>query len=320
MHLRVISTIVLFSMFFEAGCGGGAGASSVPPPSFEPAHSHIAPHGGVITSVADFHVEFVMNAASSRVVVYILAADGKAPKIIGAKDITLLVKRDAVEYFDSIMLSAIPDSTAPIGASRFEAPAGTLLNEKSFDAFLRISFAGQTYRPAFQVVPHRVQVFKCPMQEHSKLYGVDGKCEICQMQLAEFQDGKIAHSDHSPKHGGTFFMAADNWHHIEGVLTSPTEFRIYLYDNFTRPLNANGYSGTVEFTRLDAQGNDVGKPIATALKPVPHETYLGTAIPSSIPLPLMATARVVLHKDEKPALFNFSFKHVSVEPTPSRGK
>jgi hypothetical protein len=48
----------------------------------------------------------------------------------------------------------------------------------------------------------------------------------------------VQHRDHSPKHGGTFFMAMDNHHHLEGVLEPSGIFRVYLYDGFTRPLSA----------------------------------------------------------------------------------
>jgi hypothetical protein len=44
------------------------------------------------------------------------------------------------------------------------------------------------------------------------------------------------HGNHNPQYGGQFFMAPDNWHHLEGVYPRAGVFELHVYDDYSRPL------------------------------------------------------------------------------------
>lgn len=60
----------------------------------------------------------------------------------------------------------------------------------------------------------------------------------------------IAHGDYNPKYGGVLFMAANGFHHLEGTLSETGEFRLYLYDNFTKPVDARSFAARIGETKL----------------------------------------------------------------------
>lgn len=120
-----------------------------------------------------------------------------------------------------------------------------------------------------------VPTFSCPM--HPQIdEGHAGRCPICGMTLVpttrelrwycpsrpdvvsntsgSCPDGTamaprsvpMAHGDHNPKHGGILFMAPNGYNHLEGTLGDDGTFRLYLYDDFTRPIDAKGFAGTID--------------------------------------------------------------------------
>ena len=118
-----------------------------------------------------------------------------------------------------------------------------------------------------------------------------------------------AHGNHNPQHGGLFFMAADNTHHLEGAYLSSGVFRMYFYDAFTKPQPpAEMRSVKAALMVKDAKS---GKVQTYAL--APGRGYLQAAI-GKLPLPAEMYALVKFTPGGKDNRFDFTFPAYSKEP------
>lgn len=122
-----------------------------------------------------------------------------------------------------------------------------------------------------------------------------------------------AHGDHNPRHGGQFFMASDAWHHIEGTYPENGLFRVFFYDNFTKPLTlrGKGISGTLAIR--DAKDNEV----ATAPLAIGKN---GSTMEAKVPataaaLPLRATVKLKFGTQSAAQPFDFQFNEYSKDTT-----
>ena len=120
--------------------------------------------------------------------------------------------------------------------------------------------------------------YTCPMGcENGKTYDAPGHCPVCGMKLADSR----AHQDHTPKHGGVFMMSPDFGHHLEAVLESDREARVYFYDEFTEPIAADSIQARLEWVAPVA-----GAGPALTLRRGPSPECLVATLPPGLPYPL----------------------------------
>jgi len=130
------------------------------------------------------------------------------------------------------------------------------------------------------------------------------------------------HGDHNPRHGGpAVFMSEDLYHHVEATLVAPTRtepavFRVYFYDEYTRPLHMNGVSAQV--VAADRNGKPTGTPVPLVLSRIGEGNAMeaslpGIAVPSENAAVYFAL-RVKLKPSGKDWLTDHAFTSYSKEP------
>lgn len=117
-------------------------------------------------------------------------------------------------------------------------------------------------------------LWSCPDHPTVSLSG-PGACPFGEHRTLEVAWKARAHGDHNPKHGGLFFMAPDNWHHLEGSYPEPGLFRLHVYDDFTQPISASPFRARIvtdeEFDRPTRTTKEL---TAYPLQPVAGGEYM----------------------------------------------
>jgi hypothetical protein len=116
------------------------------------------------------------------------------------------------------------------------------------------------------------------------------------------------HSNHTPQHGGIFFMALDYKHHLEGVLLEPGTFKVYLYDAYTKPLPIDKVpkvSGTVQIGDAD-DAPMVPLVIAKDRQTLVADVSKQMKLPENLTLSLRFPDS---QPNARPEVFTFAFDH-----------
>ena len=126
-----------------------------------------------------------------------------------------------------------------------------------------------------------------------------------------------AHGNHNPQHGGQFFMAPDGWHHVEGAHPSARVFRLYVYDDYGRPLPTARMKAmqarVVLRETFDPATRTTKEQLAFPLRASGNRPYLEARIDRAA-LPAEMTAKVRFAGDQPEHRFDFTFGSYSKEP------
>jgi len=125
------------------------------------------------------------------------------------------------------------------------------------------------------------------------------------------------HGNHNPRHGGQFFMAPDNWHHLEGAYPTARTFRLYLYDDFGRPLPASALrdveARVVTKETFDPATRTTTEQSAFRMKVARNREYLEARL-DQMTLPAEMTAKVRFGRGTDEYRFDFTFDALTKEP------
>lgn len=124
----------------------------------------------------------------------------------------------------------------------------------------------------------------------------------------------MPHQNHKPQHGGVFFMAEDNIHHLEGVMVQPNTFRLYLYDAYTVPL----YPENVAESKGTLEVGDSEKEIPMKVGADGQTLEVNLGAKATFPITVNLNLRLPGEPpDKKPEVFTFHFPDYSAVRNPS---
>ncbi|MEJ1406792.1 MAG: hypothetical protein RPU62_07380 [Candidatus Sedimenticola sp. (ex Thyasira tokunagai)] len=113
------------------------------------------------------------------------------------------------------------------------------------------TYGNNTLAADNQLSENNIQSFT--LESTSKIESEFCKNRSSQEKILPEENNKktmLPHMDHNPRHGGQFFMAANKHYHLEGVYSMECGFELYLYDEFTRPINPDVFQAFIKVNQI----------------------------------------------------------------------
>ncbi len=152
--------------------------------------------------------------------------------------------------------------------------------------------------------------FTCPVHRTVDVLE-PGRCPRCRRALVTRYTIR-PHGDHNPKHGGSFFMVSNNWH-LEVTHPAAAVFRLYIYDNYSKPFAPPGLAA-----RIIEAASGSGRPaeVSFPFRRTTRGYYEGRVPGVTVPATIAATVR--FEAGDKDYRFDFVFPEYSQQPPPPR--
>ena len=162
------------------------------------------------------------------------------------------------------------------------------------------------HRERFEIV-HTYTCLTTTCDRYTDVFYGPGLCPECGQPVVG-----MGHMDHEPVHGGWQFFMADNlYHHLEGTMPSPGEFKLYFYDDWKNPLDARNFSGRLYIEQENESTGEVTEKEIALEQTRPGDTFFTASVGTELPVAFYT--KIMLGGVEK--RYDFEFDELTEEPT-----
>ena len=134
---------------------------------------------------------------------------------------------------------------------------------------------------------------------------MEKKDKMAGMKMDKMPGMKGAHQVHAGQYGGTFFMAPNKTHHVEGIHSKECGFRLVIFNAMTQPISVNRFGAFVKFIPEDEDAPEAYR----ILSPSHDGSVLQASSNPQIKGKFDVELYVKFPGSDEPSMFNIRTKH-----------